>query len=92
MVSCDHKRNSVGYNLLSRTVFSLPQVKSINFGLKALRYFGPKIWNILPSDIKNSGTLKELSKKVESQITQNCPCRIRENYIYQVGFTNIAGG
>ena len=34
MVSCDHKRNSVGYNLLSRTVFSLPQVKSINFGLK----------------------------------------------------------
>ena len=81
MISCIYKKNGVGYNL-SRTDFSLPQVKSINFGLKALRYFGPKIWNILPSDIKNSGTLK-------SRIPQNCPCRIRENFIHQVGFTNI---
>ena len=46
------KRNSVGYSLRSQTDFSLPQVKSVNYGLKALRYFGPKIWNILPSDIK----------------------------------------
>ena len=34
-------------------------MKSVNYDLKALRYFGPKIWNILPSDIKNSRTLKE---------------------------------
>ena len=88
MISCIYKKNSVGYNL-SRTDFSLPQVKSINFGWKALRYFGPKIWNILPSDIKNSGTLKGLSKKIKSRIPQNCPCRIRENFIHQVGFTNI---
>ena len=43
------KRNSVGYSLRSQTDFSLPQVKSVNYGLKALRYFGPKIWNIISS-------------------------------------------
>ena len=32
------KRNSVGYSLRSQTDFSLPQVKSVNYGLKALRY------------------------------------------------------
>ena len=60
------KRNSVGYSFRSHTDFSLPQVKSVNYGLKALRYFGPKIWNILPNDIKNSRTLREFLKKVKS--------------------------
>ena len=83
------KRNSVGYSLRSQTNFSLPQVKSINYDLKALRYFGPKIWNIFPSDIKNCRTVREFSKKVKSWIPRNCPCRICENYIYRVGFTNI---
>ena len=83
------KRNSVGYTLRSQTDFSLPQVKAVNYDLKALRYFGPKIWNILPNDIKNSRTLRESSKKVKSWIPWNCPSRICENYIYQVGFTNI---
>ena len=51
------KRNSVGYSFRSQTDLLLPQVKSVNYGLKALRYFDPKIWNILPSDIKNSRSL-----------------------------------
>ena len=37
------KRNSVGYSLRSQIDFSLPRGKSVNYGLKALRYFGPKI-------------------------------------------------
>ena len=83
------KRNSVGYSLRSQTDFSLPQVKSVNYSLKALRYFGPKIWNILPGHIKNSRTLREFSKKVKSWIPRNFPCRICKSYTYQGGFTNI---
>ena len=83
------KRNSAGYTLRSQTDFSLPQVNSVNYSLKALRYFGPKIWNIFSSDIKNSRTLREFSKKVKSWIPRNCSCRICENYIYRVRFTNI---
>ena len=60
------KRNSVCYSLCSETDFSLPQVKSMNCGLKALQFFGPNIWNILPSDIKNSRTFREFSRKVKS--------------------------
>ena len=83
------KRNSVGYSLRSQIDLSLPRGKSVNYGLKALQYFGPKIWNILASNIKNSRTLREFSKKVKSWIPRNCPCRICESYIYRVGFTNI---
>ena len=62
------KRNSVGYSLRSQTDFSFPQVKSVNYSLKALRYFGLKIWNIIPNDIKNSRALREFPKKVKSWI------------------------
>ena len=71
------KRNSVGDSLRSQTDFLLPQVKSVNYGLKALQYFVPKIWNIFPSDTKISRTPRKFSKK------------IFENYIYRVGFTNV---
>ena len=64
-------------------------MKSVNYGLKVLRYFGPEIWNIFTNDIKNSRTVREFSKKVRSWIPQNCPCRICESCIYRVGFTNI---
>ena len=37
------KGNSVGYSLCSQTIFLLPPVKSVNYGLKALQYFNPKI-------------------------------------------------
>ena len=54
------KRTSEGYNLRLQTDFSLLQVKFLNHDLKALQYFVPKIWNILPA---NSRTHQELSKK-----------------------------
>ena len=57
------KRNSAGYSFHSQTDFSLPQVKSVNYGLKSLRYFGPKRWNILPNDIKNSKNTSRILKE-----------------------------
>ena len=46
-------RNSIGYNLLSQTGFSLPQVIPVNYSLKALQPFSTKIRNIL-EHFKNS--------------------------------------
>ena len=79
------KRNSVGYSLSSQTDFLLPQVKSVNYGLKALRKYGVFYLVIL----KTSEQFENSPKKVTSCIPRNCPCKICENYIYRVGFTNI---
>ena len=57
------KRKSASYNLYPQIDFSLPQVKSVIYGLKVLRYFTPKMCNIVPSDIKNSKTLQEFTGK-----------------------------
>ena len=40
-------------NLRSQTDFSLGAVYTTNYGLWSLRYFAPKIWNMVPADIRN---------------------------------------
>ena len=42
------------YNLRSQTDFVRSFVNTSRFGLNPLRYFASKVWNIVPSDIKNA--------------------------------------
>ena len=66
----DIPENSVVANLRSQTNFyNYHNPKSVRFGTETLRALGPKIWNIIPSDIKNSASLaifKQKNKKLDS--------------------------
>ena len=42
------EQRNIQYNLHSQTDFQLGSVKTVNCVLRALRYLGPKIWNIFP--------------------------------------------
>ena len=37
--------------------YNYHNLKSVRFGIETLRGLGPKIWNIIPHDIKNSASL-----------------------------------
>ena len=41
------EQRNIQYYLRSQTDFQLGSVKSVNCGLRALRYLGPTIWNIV---------------------------------------------
>ena len=45
------------YNLRSNTGFTRISANTSRFGLNSIRYFASKVWNILPSDIKNASNL-----------------------------------
>ena len=45
------EKRSIIYNLRSLTDFTTGPISTVNNSLKSLRYPGPKIWNIIPSDI-----------------------------------------
>ena len=49
--------------LRSQTGFTAKPINTANNGLKSWRYLGPKIWHIIPSDIRNSGNTEELKIK-----------------------------
>ena len=72
-------------NIQQRT-FTYGQLKSVNCSLRALRYLSPKIWNIVPFEIKNSETLAQFKLKIKSWKPAPCPCNLRQPYFHCLGY------
>ena len=43
----------------------IPSVRTTNYGLKQLKSSGPRIWNVLPTMIKNTTSLHVFLKKLK---------------------------
>ena len=80
------EQRNIQYNLRSQTDFQLGSVKTINCGLRALKYLGPKIWNIFPFEIKNSETLAQFKLKIKSWKPTRCPCNLCQPYFHCLGY------
>ena len=42
-------------------------MKTVHYGTKSLSFLGPKIWELLPLEIKSFQTLPELKKKLNHE-------------------------
>ena len=73
-------------NLRSGKDWDLPKVRTVNNGIETIRYRGPKTWNLLPNDIKESKTLEEFSKKIKDWKPMGCTCRLCKKYVFNLGF------
>ena len=74
------------YNFRLQTDFQLGSVKTANCGLRALKYLGPKIWNIVPFEIKNSETLAQFKMKIKSWKPSPCACNLGQPYFHCLGY------
>ena len=74
------------YNLRSIYEFKLENVKTVRYGTESLSFLGPKIWELVPLEIKSSHSLEEFKKKIKSWIPENCPCRLCKTYLHHIGF------
>ena len=69
--------------------FKTRNVRTVNYGTETLAYLGPKIWAIVPNEIKAATNLIEFKNKIKRWKAVNCPCRLCKIYIAGVGFMNI---
>ena len=74
------------YNLRGNNLLIRRRVMSVRYGTETVSFVGPKIWDILPNEIKNSETLHKFKAKIKSWIPADCPCRLCKRYVAQVGF------
>ena len=79
---------NIEYNIRSQTDFSSSVVHSVKYGHNSLRYFGPKIWNIIPDDIKNASNVLDFKRRIKCWVPDECPCTICREYVFNVGFIN----
>ena len=77
------------YHLRGNTDFLVPSVNTVHFGKDSLQYFGSVIWKLVPSNILACSELKEFKNKIRNWLPSDCPCRLCETYIHNLGYTNI---
>ena len=74
------------YNLRNKDALVSNCSRSTNYGLNTISHLAPKIWEIIPNEIKNSKTLSIFKMKIKTWIPNNCPCNICRIYVHNVGF------
>ena len=77
---------NINYDFRSQTDFKLRPIYTTAYGLRSLKYFSPKIWNIASIDIRNSNSLSEFGTQVKSWNPVACPCNLCRTFVYQVGY------
>ena len=74
------------YELRNNPDFAVPIVKFVHKGLESFSYSGPKFWELLLFKINETETLLQFKDKIKEWNPQNCPCRLCEIYMQNVGF------
>ena len=56
------------------------------YGSETISSFGPKIWDILPTELKKIVSPTLFKKKILKWAQKNCPCRLCKTYVQNIGF------
>ena len=72
----------------SQNVFESRNVHTTKYGIESLAHFGPKLWKIVPNDLKNIKSLDLFKKRIKTWAPNNCPCHLCRTYVKGVGFVN----
>ena len=52
------------YNLRSESVFKSVNIRTFHYGSETISFSGPKIWELIPYDMKNAKSLEEFKRKI----------------------------
>ena len=50
-------RNEIPYNLRQRSQFHIPPVRTVFNGTESIKFLGPKIWELIPDEMKELESL-----------------------------------
>ena len=70
---------AIRYNLRDNNRLQQPVFQTVRYGFKSFRYYGSKLWNSLPADVKRSENLYHFKKN----ITQWCVSGKYDGFIMQ---------
>ena len=72
------------YNLRTRQELYSRNPKTVRYGTETISFLAPKIWAIVPQNIKNCTSLS--SFKMIRKWKPDCPCRLCKCFLKHVGF------
>ena len=78
--------SNVNYSLRSGSQFHQPSANTVWNGQETISYLGPKIWNMVPEEMKQKSSLFAFKREIKQWVPKNCPCRICKNYLPNIEF------
>ena len=61
-------------------------IRTTKYGLNSISYLAPKIWDLIPNEIKRCDNLISFKQKIKSWRPENCPCTLCKVYIPNLGY------
>ena len=69
--------------------FQTFNVKTVSWGTETIAHLGPKVWSIIPDDMKKF-SLSKFTQKIRKWRPEKCPCRMCKTYVKGLGFVTIS--
>ena len=66
--------------------FVIPKINTVKMGEGSVRYRGPKTWEIVPEEIKQSKSLDIFKDKIKKWKPVGCRCNLCKTYVEGVGY------
>ena len=79
-------RHQNQYNLRNWTYFDVPKVEIVNPGSESVRYLGPKIWEVIPTHIKELDIIGNFKIAIKKWKSETSPCRLWKVYLQNIGY------
>ena len=80
------KLKDIHYGLRTQVSFKDNNINTVHYGEQSISHLAPRIWKLVPNDIKLSTTLKSFKSKIQYWIPHSCPCRLCKKYVQNLGF------
>ena len=74
-------RGEQTYNLRKLSQFYRPKVNSVYKGIKSVTFLGPKMWDLVPNELKDIGNLAAFKKAIKMLSPQKLPCSLCKDYV-----------
>ena len=74
------------YNLRNDSVMQRQVNRSVYFGTENISSLAPKLWELIPSEIKRAKSLNIFKEKIKSWTTDKCPCKLCKMYVGNIRF------
>ena len=66
------------------------KIHSVRYGIETASFVGARVWNSLPSDLKQCKSLELFKSKIKNWIPENCPCKLCKTYLQRIGYVQIS--
>ena len=82
------KKRNLMYNFRKNSTFET-NINSVYYGSETISFLDPKMWELLPSNIKDTKNLNIFKSNIKSWKTENFAHVICGGYILQNGFIKL---